>query len=245
MQILHKLVSAFGDDWVSILLNILKFLGVLVSGFAGVVAATPDHPKKKSPKAHKTRIGKIAANVFSKNWAVRWAIIGLLVTFLSQFADTIKSSADAADSQTKYEKQMAVADSTLGVLKHDVDIANQSLQLMNDTVTNIGHLISPFDSIDLDIVYEIPFSEPLVTNLINHLNGIVPGTEYTITLRAADLPDNALLFQLSDGAHRCVVGHAKPLLRAAYGDERIRAQHVHHLERNLCPGSLFHFQRNN
>src|SRR5271154_2671598 len=54
-----------------------------------------------------------------------------------------------------------------------------------------------------------------------------------VTLRAADLLNNAQLLQLSDGAHHRVIRQTKALFCPARSDEWIRANHLHHLESDL------------
>jgi hypothetical protein len=56
------------NDWLEILLTVLKFAGVLVSGFAGFIAIASENAKKKLPQ--KTKTGIILERVFNKQWAI-------------------------------------------------------------------------------------------------------------------------------------------------------------------------------
>jgi len=111
------------NDWLEILLTILKFAGVVVSGFAGLIAIASEKAKKKSPP--KTKTGLILEHVFNKRWAIHWAIIGLVVAFLSQFSETLKVTLDEQKARRK-EQQVSQ------IMQTQISLATSSLQKLEE-----------------------------------------------------------------------------------------------------------------
>lgn len=77
---------------ISVILSILKIIGIVVSGLGAIVATLPDNP---SPNEDiRTRISggfsRLLENHVSKRTGLRWAILGLLAAFLSQAVESIQ-----------------------------------------------------------------------------------------------------------------------------------------------------------
>jgi hypothetical protein len=163
-----KLLKLLGDDWPGTALSTLKFLGVVVSGFAAIVATAAEKPQKKEKPPPKTRIGGIAATMFSKRWAVRWTVIGLAVALLSQFVESIHSSKESKVAQAKYDAQMTAATNSLVKLQTQLQLStielgelkNQGRQIRQQ-MAYMDHMAGEFDTLTVNITYELVSTNPV------------------------------------------------------------------------------------
>src|ERR1039457_6698196 len=94
---LHSLLiflkSLGASPYLGTFLTSLKFLGLIVSSVAGFAAALPEPKNKKAAElARRSWFGRKVRTLLSKEWMLRWVVIGLAVALLSQFVETIKTT---------------------------------------------------------------------------------------------------------------------------------------------------------
>jgi hypothetical protein len=105
-------------DYWGALLTTLKFLGVLVAGAGAIVAAAPAKPDKETASPPpKSKLGRIANQIFRKETALRWAVVGLVVSFCSQSVETIKASRENDLASAQALRQTHAAQVTLENLR--------------------------------------------------------------------------------------------------------------------------------
>ena len=124
------------------ILTLLKFAGVLVSGAAAIVAATPERSSARPPKRLPTsRFARVLRTLFSKQSAVRWAIFGFVVALLSTFAETLKTKAETSESQRTAERAR-------------INTSNQ-VWIAQKSLDSLERLLTRFDTVSVSIKYQI------------------------------------------------------------------------------------------
>ena len=144
-----------------LLFTVLKFAGAFVSGFGAIITAIPEHRRGKS--SNKSPLKQFWHKLSTKQSGLYIAIIGLFVAMMSQFAETIKSSQDTKDAQSKYQKQMDVATNALAKLERESILASNSLD-------GIQRMITRFDRVSAAFCYELPQNNSLVATLRDYCN---------------------------------------------------------------------------
>ncbi len=92
--------------------------------------------------------------IFSRQWALRWVVIGLLVSFLSQFVETIKTTKESRDAQAKYEAQMKVATNSLDIIQE---------------------MVTKFQTVHMECEFELPQTDARVAALASEFHRWVTG----------------------------------------------------------------------
>ena len=152
------------NDWLEILLTVLKFAGVVVSGFAGFIAIASEKETKKSPP--KTKTGLILKRVFNKRWAMHWAIMGLVVAFLSQFSGTLKVTLDEREARRK-EQQISQ------VMQKQISLATISLRTIHQEMLYLEYMAGKFQKLSVDVVYKVPATDSDFAPLVQKIREII------------------------------------------------------------------------
>jgi hypothetical protein len=139
-------------DWLSTTLATLKFVGIIVSGIGAIAAAIP----KSNAPPPESRMGRLWRELTAKQVGLNIAVIGLLVTFLSQFVETLKTNSDVKADREKYAAEMTA-------LKEQGRTANLSLDSLQDLMTR-------FDNFGYAVDFKLPTSDPRVAALISELH---------------------------------------------------------------------------
>ncbi len=141
-------------------LTVLKFAGVLVSGVAGYIGTLSDQKVKGGKRPRWWRM-------FSKATAMRWAIAGLIVALLSQFAETLKASRDSklADKITSANR-----------LAQNTILSNLSLQseFQSRSLSYIERLVAPLEPPRVGVEFEILLDKPGMSSLREHFSRVAP-----------------------------------------------------------------------
>jgi len=88
-----------------------------VSSVAGFAAALPEAKNKKAAKLERlTWVGRKIRILLSKEWTLRWVVIGLAVALLSQFVETIKTAEEAHLAKDKEQTDKQGTDTLLSQL---------------------------------------------------------------------------------------------------------------------------------
>jgi hypothetical protein len=196
-----KLLKPLGDDWLGITLNFLKLLGVVVSGFAAIVATATDKPNKKEKPLPKTKIGNIAREIFSKRWAIRWTVFGLAVSILSQFVETINTTNQTTEARKK--EHLAQLDAS-----NQLWLAHQSLDFIERITTRFEHLhiqatyeLKPLDPDFAKLLQTVKtILDPVWKNVLSQATNSANQDQDTNVVRSIDtegcahLPSSPLLY---------------------------------------------------
>jgi hypothetical protein len=135
-SLLSFLKSLGAWPYLGTILTVLKFLGLVVSSVAGFAAALPEPKNKRAAKLERrTWVGRKIRKMLSKEWTLRWVVIGLAVALLSQFLETIKANKEAEEARQK-DLQAQIRTS------NQVWTAQQSLN-------SIRSLLTHFDTISV------------------------------------------------------------------------------------------------
>lgn len=158
-----------------LILTLLKFAGVLVSGAAAIVASTPDKTSASPPNSLPTsRFARFLRSHFSKQSAVRWAISGFVVALLSQFAETLKT-----DTETKEAQRIA---------EHARMNASNQIWIAQKSLDSLERIVTRFDEIAVTIKYQLDpqcdVFAPLYKTLSN-LNNAAPDPQPSSTTSRA------------------------------------------------------------
>lgn len=184
MQTLVNVIKLLGDDWMNVTLNLLKILGVIVSGFAGIVAASPDKPRKKEKKRPKNRFHELVQRTFSKESALRWAVVGLAVALLSQFGETIKSSEDNKDAEAKFRQQISAATNLLVTTTNTLALLRQDTEAISESLDHIKQITTRFDTeIKATATLALPNDNPKIRDLKSALSSLIGDTNFASTTR--------------------------------------------------------------
>jgi hypothetical protein len=194
MNFFGKIFEYLGDDWFGVVLNLLKLLGVAVSGFAGIVATASDKPKKTPKSAPTSKIGRMAREVFNKKWAVRWAVFGLALALAAQFLDSIKTTADEKASANQAAQQLNAISSLLTRFKKVSVTADFELPNTNLTIKNLADEMDRFDQPHTNGPLPAISLDPYETNII----GLKPEL-----MDPTLIPEWQPLFEYATNTQRC------------------------------------------
>jgi hypothetical protein len=140
-----------------ILLTVFKFLGLIVSGVAGYIAAAPEQTKKRTEKPiPRSRLGYAIYRVFSKEWALRWAVIGLVVSLLSQFVETIKSNHDNQQAREKDRQQIARAEEQIRIAQDSLRKIDMQSIYAQATLDKVERVVTRFEDLEVHATFEFP-----------------------------------------------------------------------------------------
>jgi hypothetical protein len=176
-------------DWGTVLTS-LKFLGLIVSGVAGYAAALPEPKHKKAQKlAPRSWLGRLTRKLLSKEWTLRWVVIGLAVALLSQFVETIKTADEAKKAEEKETEDKQKTDKLLTQLKkqsretHQIvtnlqsqtfqittvqTLTTQQLQRAEVTLDALNRILTRLQRLQISAVYEMHPTREL-TNLVDQI----------------------------------------------------------------------------
>ena len=135
-----------------ILLTSLKFLGLMVSGFAGYIAALPEPKNKKArkpPPHHWLR--RTIGNLLSKEWTLRWVVIGLGVALLSQFVETIKSAHDTKEASEKDRQQIGRAEEQIRLAHQSLTSLDEELTMSKESLQHLERLATRLESVEVKV----------------------------------------------------------------------------------------------
>jgi len=206
-------------DLLGIILTVVKFLGIFVSGAGAIVGTIPDKPNKKVPKPEsKWKLVRTTKKIFSKQWALRWVIIGLFVSFFSQFLETIKSSEEAKKTIAKNQAAQLETSNQLSLARSSVNKLEYQSRLLHKEMFYIEHMLGEFDSLSITFKCELSSTNPAAQILLQRMQDLVPISSATpflayslfddITLENQTKPTRSQIIASSHNYAVNVVGYA-------------------------------------
>jgi hypothetical protein len=177
------------NDWLEILLTILKFAGVVVSGFAGLIAIASEKAKKKSPP--KTKTGLILEHVFNKRWAIHWAIIGLVVAFLSQFSETLKVTLDEQKARRKEQQVSQIMQTQISLATSSLQKLEEQGATMHQEMLYLEYMAGKFQKLSVDVVYKVPTSDSDFAPLVQKIREIITPEKISLYEGMTNVPPPA------------------------------------------------------
>src|ERR1017187_4711830 len=184
LSFLHRIYSF--PYWGEVLTS-LKFLGLFVSSVAGFAAALPEPKNKKAAKlAQRSWFGSKVRKVLSKDWTLRWVVIGLGVALISQFVETIKTADEAKKTKEKEQADKRDTDTILSKLQtNSLDLKKQletsiaeqrELQIqshqMAKQIAYMDHMAGEFNTLTANITCELISTNPAALLLIERAAGL-------------------------------------------------------------------------
>jgi tetratricopeptide (TPR) repeat protein len=181
-------------DCLGIILTIFKFLGIFVSGAGAIVSTTSTKPSKKASKPEsQLRLVRMIKKIFSKQWALRWVVIGLFVSFFSQFLETMKLADEAKETVAKDRAVQLDTSHQLSLARSSVDKLESQSRLMQKQMLYIEHMLGEFDTLSVTFECELFSTNPAVNILLHRMQDLAPFSSATPSFSCLlfdDFPDN-------------------------------------------------------
>jgi len=164
-------------DCLGIIFTIFKFLGIFVSGAGAIVGTIPAKPSKKAPKPEsKLWLVRTFKKIFSKQWALRWVVIGLFVSFFSQFLETMKLAKEAKETIAINQATHLETSNQISLAQSSVDKLESQSRLMQKQMLYIQHMLGEFDRLTVTLECELSSTNPAFQILLQRMEDLTPVT---------------------------------------------------------------------